>query len=82
MTFFTPTEGFTHRGRFYGFPCYFAGIEDEGPMIAGTNVVWDRCILNVAPHIHRVIEWIRWAVDPIGYEPGDWQMEVLGEIEG
>lgn len=80
MHFFTPKSEFTHYGRFYGFPCYFSGIDEDGPVIAGTNVIFDFCILHVAPVIHTTIDFFRWAVNPVEYEPMDWQLEVRGEL--
>lgn len=80
MKFFTPQSDFTHYGRFYGFPAYFAGLESDGPMIAGTNVIWDWCVKYIAPQLQWIVEALRFICDPSGYEPRGFSLEVRGEL--
>lgn len=81
MSFFIPTEPFTHYGRFYGFPCYYADLQDDGPTIAGTNVIWDWCILHIAPIAQWMVETIRQAILGDDYEPQGFQIEIRGELK-
>lgn len=81
MRFFIDPSPFTHHARFYGFPCYFKADKQDCPILAGTNVVWDWCILHVAPRIHTLCEFVLWMAQGADYEPHGFRLEILGEIE-
>jgi hypothetical protein len=79
MRFFIDPTPFTHRARFYGFPAYFKSNGSDGCELAGTNVIWDWCILHIAPLLHTVIDMLHHWSDPC-YESEGWQIELLGEL--
>lgn len=81
MKFFIPSDEFTHYGSFYGFPCWLADLDGEC-IVAGTNVVWDWCILHLCPWIQWLHETIRrLASGPVDYEPQGWVICIRGELE-
>ncbi len=80
MTFFTDRTPFTHYGRFYGFPCYFAFDHVEGPTVVGTNVVWDWCVEHVVPWAQWACECLMYMATNGDYESPGFQIDVRGEL--
>jgi hypothetical protein len=80
MTFFTPTEGFTHHARFYGVPCYVKADGPWGMEVAGTNIIFDWLVLHVCPWAHWAVENIRGLYYGEDYESGGWPFLIKGEI--
>lgn len=56
MAFYTDKTPFTHVGRFYFVPIYI-NIDDEAPLVAGTNLIYDKLFRIMAIFHNTVVEF-------------------------
>lgn len=80
MMFFIPNDAFTHYGSFYYFPVWIAD-PDGDCVVAGTNILWDWCILHLCPWIQWLHETVRYFANPTDYEPQGFMICIRGELE-
>lgn len=81
MAFFTDSQAYTHIGSFYRIPVYL-NLEQEIPVIEGTNKFFDWCFSHVArfhnnfietPSVFLAFSW------KLGYKSG-FHFKVTGEL--
>ena len=80
MTFFTDPTPFTHFGSLYGIPVYLMDLDTDGPTVAGTNAVWEWCLLHVAPWLQFAGECVMHLATGGQYVSEGFPFKVKGEL--